>query len=81
MRHALRLPTSCPVSQQPSRKPVMGLIEQISSGSPSTLRAVRRRPSPPDLAFLSIAVLQRSFFLGITRLGPGFRINCLVYDN
>lgn len=61
--------------------PVMGLIEQISSGSPSTLRTVRRRPSPPDLASLSIAVLQRSLFLGITRLGPGFRINCLVYDN
>ena len=48
----------------------MGLIEQISSGAPSTLRAVRRRPSPPDLSSLSIAVLQRSLFLGITRLGP-----------
>ena len=35
------LPTSCgPVLQQPSRKkPVIGLSEQISIGSPSTLRA------------------------------------------
>ena len=33
--------SSRPVSQQPSRKnPVIGLIEQTSSRSPSTLRAV-----------------------------------------
>jgi hypothetical protein len=34
----------------------MGLIEQASSGSPSTLRGVRRRPGPLLLSSLSIAV-------------------------
>src|SRR5262249_55192438 len=36
-----------PVLQQPSRKnPVIGSIEQMSSGSPSTLRGVGPLPSP-----------------------------------
>ena len=43
------------VSQQPSRKnPDIGLTEQSSSGSPSTLRAILRRPPPFPLSSLSI---------------------------
>jgi hypothetical protein len=56
------LPTSSrPVSQQPSRKkPVMGLTEQTSSRSPSTLRAALGRPPPlPPLVSLSIVVSAR----------------------
>jgi len=47
-----------PVSQQPSRKnPVLGLIEQTSSRSPSTLQGVPGRPPPTiTLSSLSIAV-------------------------
>ncbi len=54
--HTVWLPTSsCPVSQQPSRKkPVMGLIEQTSSRSPNTLRGVLGRPPPLPLSSLSI---------------------------
>ena len=37
----------------------MGLIKQISSGSPSALRGVSRRPLPSALSSLSIVVLQR----------------------
>ena len=49
--------SSRPVSQQPSRKnPVIGLIEQTSSRSPSTLRGVLDRPTPLPLSSLSIAV-------------------------
>lgn len=45
------------VLQQPSRKnPVIGLIEQTSSRSPSTLRGVLGRPPPLPLSSLSIAV-------------------------
>ena len=38
----------------------MGLIEQISSGSPSTFRGLRRRPPPSLLSSLNIAVSRRS---------------------
>src|SRR5712664_2364329 len=57
--------SSRPVSQQPSLKnPVIGLIEQTSSRSPSTLRGVLGRPPPLPLSSLSIAVSAR----GIDRL-------------
>ena len=49
--------SSRPVSQQPSRKnPVIGLIEQTSSRSPSTLRGALGRPPPSPLWSLSIGV-------------------------
>jgi CheY-like chemotaxis protein len=49
--------SSCPVSQQPSRKnPVMGFIEQSSSRPPSTLRGAFGRPPPCPLSSLSIAI-------------------------
>src|SRR5206468_10044824 len=58
MAQTVWLPMSSrPVSQQPSRKnPVIGLIEQTSSRSPSTLRGVLGRPPPLPLSSLSIAV-------------------------
>src|SRR4029077_3224722 len=49
--------SSRPVSQQPSRKnPVIGVNEQTSSRSPSTLRGALGRPPPLPLSSLSIAV-------------------------
>jgi hypothetical protein len=47
--------SSSEVLQQPSRKnPVVGLIEHSSMRSPSTLRALLRRPPPLPLSSLSI---------------------------
>src|SRR6188472_798034 len=59
--------SSRPVSQQPSRKkPVMGFIEQSSSGSPSTLRGVFRRPAPLPPSSLSMAVSEQ-----VSAMSPG----------
>jgi hypothetical protein len=58
------------VSQQPSRKkPVMGLSEQICSGSPRTLRAGFRPPPLPESS-LSITGLCLSFYT-MNCLGKG----------
>jgi hypothetical protein len=79
--------SSRPVLRQPSRKnPVIGVIEQTSSRSPSTFRGVLGRPPPYRLSSLSIAVsacgvVDRLLIFGephlplptraITRLGRG----------